>query len=322
MREEITLTYHGREFAVPNSWEKLTPEQYLHLVRDIMAMSQGQLSAGEVRLRLLCDIMGWNPARIHNEDAIANLLAISERMTFMFTISYPDNNAALDGLSRKDRELCRRTDPFRLPKPLSDRLRNLDYRYTVDLCFCCQQLPTVAINGKPYYGYRVNKDFDQLTVSLTALQYLEARELIRTEQKSMPLMAAILYCPGDYDTEKAHALANEFAKLPTETLQAISWNFQALNNFLFTMTSFSLLTKFKEKQQSPITTDASDALYDLSADGLGNNREVERMNVLTYLRILRKKTIDTVRQMRGMKMDTPTISTETGLPLEIINDII
>ena len=135
-------------------------------------------------------------------------------------------------------------------------------------------------------------------------------------------MAAILYCPGIYDSERAHAISKEFANLPAETLTAISWNFQALNNFLFTRTDFSLLTKFKEKTPTAITTDASDALYDLSADGLGNNQEIEQMNVLTYLRILRKKTIDAVRQMRGMKMDTPSISLETGLPIEVINDMI
>lgn len=320
--KDIELIYHGQPFTIANRWDGLTPEQYVHLVRDIMLMAAGQLSPGEVRIRLLCDMMGWDVAKIRNEDAIANILAISERLTFLFTISYPDNNAALDGLSPQDRELCRRVDPYRLPKQLSRRLSKLDYRYTVDLCFCHQQLPTVIIDGKTFYAYRIDTGFQQLTVSLTALQYLEARELINAGEKSLPMMAAILYHPGDYDTESAHSLATEFAKLPKDTLQAISWNFQALNNFLFTKTSFSLLAKFKEKKPSPIATDAGDALYDLSSDGLGNSREVERMNVLTYLRILRKKTIDTVRQMRGMKMDTPTISTETGLPIEIINDII
>ena len=321
MKNKIELIYHGEQFSVPNNWDDLTQEQYLHLVRDMMLMSEGKLSPGEVRIRLLCDIMHWEVGKIRNEDAIANLVALSERLTFLFTISYPDNNAALDGLSREEKALRRRVDPYQLPKPLAEKLSKLDYRYTVDLSFFKQQLPSVVIGGKVYHGYRADKSFNQLTLSLTALQYLEARELINNA-RALPLMAAILYCPGEYDTETAHTLGSEFVKLPNATLQAISWNFQAVNNFLFTMTSFSLLTKFKEKKPSLITTDASDALYDLSADGLGNNREVERMNVLTYLRILRKKTIDTVRQMRGMKMDTPTISIETGLPLAIINDII
>lgn len=321
MKEKINLIYHDVPFSVPNNWDDLTPEQYLHLVSDMMLMSEGKLSPGEVRIRLLCDIMHWDTGKIRNEEAIANLVALSERLTFLFTMSYPDNNAALDGLSKEEKDLCRRVDPYRLPKPLRERLCGLDYRYTVDLSFFKQQLPCLVIDGKVYHGYRADKSFNQLTLSLTALQYLEARELINADT-ALPLMAAILYCPGEYDTEKAHTLGREFGKLPKGTLQAISWNFQAVNNFLFTRTSFSLLTKFKEKKPSPITTDASDALYDLSADGLGNNREVERMNVLTYLRILRKKTIDTVRQMRGMKMDTPTISIETGLPLDIINDII
>ena len=82
------------------------------------------------------------------------------------------------------------------------------------------------------------------------------------------------------------------------------------------------MTKFVEKPAHPITTDAADALYDLSADGLGDATAVEQLNVLTYLRILRKKTIESVRTLHGMEYDVTKISTETGLPVNIINEII
>ena len=282
---DIQLISKGKTFSLPNRWESLTQKQYQRLVKDLMRMAAGELSPGEVRVRLLCNLMGWRLSKIKDEESMATVIGLSQRLTFLF-------NEDQEG------------------------------RFLVNLCFCAQLIPNVVLDGNTYEGYHVCTDFKQLTCSLTALQYLEARALISQGNDSLPFLAAILYCPGIYDSERAHAMAKDFAKLPMETLVAISWNFQALNTFLFTRTEFSLLTKFKEKAKTAITTDASDALYDLSADGLGNNEEIERMNVLTYLRILRKKTIDAVRQMRALKMDTPTISIETGLPIEVINDMI
>ena len=162
-----------------------------------------------------------------------------------------------------------------------------------------------------------------LTCSLTALQYIEAQELISHGSESLPLMAAILYYPEkQYNSQRAHALAHEFATLPPELLTAISFNFQAFHNYLFNKTSFSLLSKFKDKPAHPITTDASDALYDLSKDGLGDARQIERMNVITYFKVLRKKTIDAVRDMRGFGWDKLKISNEVGLPINIIDKIL
>lgn len=99
-------------------------------------------------------------------------------------------------------------------------------------------------------------------------------------------------------------------------------NFTAVNNFLFSKTEFSLLTKFIPKEGSSITTDATDALYDLSKDGLGNARQVEQLNVLTYLRILRKKTIEGVKSLKATGMELAKIADEVGLSLEIVKKII
>lgn len=64
------------------------------------------------------------------------------------------------------------------------------------------------------------------------------------------------------------------------------------------------------------------ALYDLSKDGLGNARQVEQLNVLTYLRILRKKTIEGVKSLKATGMELAKIADEVGLPLEIVKKII
>ena len=323
MKKDISLIYKGKIHFIPNHWDAMNDRQFIRLVGDFLRMAAGEISAGEVRINWLCDIMGWSKRKFHSEEQIANLVAISEQLTFMFQINYPDNNSVLDGVDEDTYKLCRRIDPYRLNIPLARVLRRLDYQYVIDLCFCAQLIPSVQIDGHSFPGYRIETSFGTLTCSLTALQYVEAQGLIERGEESLPLLAAILYYPEkEYNSERAHELANDFAKLPLETLTAISFNFQAFNNYLFSKTSFSLLSKFAHKPKQPITTDASDALYDLSKEGLGNAKQIEQMNVLTYLKVLRKKTIDAVKDMKGFGWDKLKISEEVGLPSSVIDKIL
>ena len=46
------------------------------------------------------------------------------------------------------------------------------------------------------------------------------------------------------------------------------------------------------------------------------------MNVLTYFKILRKKTIDAVKEMKSIGWNKLKISNEVGLPVSVIDDIL
>ena len=286
MKKSISVRANGKEYEIPNSWELLTSEQFLKLVELLSLMENGQYSPGAIKCLFLCHLMKWDLGKKkRDEKALENFMAIADQLTFIF--------------------------------------KEADGKIVLDLCFCRQQLPILFIDQKAYYGYGINTDFQSLTCSLTALQYIEARQLLDMGEASLPLLAAVLYCKGEYSSEKAQKLAQQFRKLPANTLMAIALNFTAVNNFLFSKTEFSLLTQFKAEPGScSITTDATDALYDLSKDGLGNARQVEQMNVLTYLRILRKKTIDGVKSLKASGMDVAKITTEVGLPIDIINKIV
>lgn len=322
MEKYIDIRVNGKDCQVPNSWEVLTTAHYLKLVNYLSRMEHGDLSPAEVRIYFLCDLLGVDVHRLKNEQALENIVALSEQLTFIFRIVYPDDNAALKDLSSEEYRMCQRIDPSRLSYPYAKDLMKLDYKYTVDLCFCRQMMPVVFVDKKPYSGYEVNLEFNTLTCSLKALQYIEARQLLDLGEESLPLLAAILYYPGEYSSEGAQKLARDFRRLPKSQLNAIALNFLAVNNFIFTRTPFSLLTKFVADKSKPITIDASDALYDLSKDGLGNVLQVERMNVITYLRILRKKTIEGVKGLKASGMDVVKISNEVGLPLSIVKQII
>ena len=325
--EDIRLMYKRKEVVVPNSWERLLPGAFLKFVELWEKVESGELSVGEMRIRLLCAIMGWDVRKMKGEDTVENLLVLSEQLTFPFKIVYPDDDAALKELGNQDYALAKRTDPFRLQHiPTLAHLKDLDYKYQLDLCYFAQLVPEVVIRTSDkttalFRGYRAVMADGIIACSLTALQYIEARQLL-DRPESWPLMAAILYYPGTYDSEGAQRNVGLLKDLDPLTLKAIAMNFMALNTFLYTKTEFSLLSKFEPGKAKAITTDMSDALYDLCNDGLGNADEVERLNLMTYLKVLRKKTIDGVRQLHGTGMDLAKIANETGLPIEIIMKIV
>ena len=141
-------------------------------------MAAGKLSAGEVRINWLCDMMGWDKHKFLLRGADCQSCGYLRATHVYVPINYPDNNAVLDGVDDETYQLCRRIDPYRLHIPLARVLRRLDYQYVVDLCFCAQLIPAVRIGEHRYQGYKIETGYGMLTCSLTALQYVEAQELI------------------------------------------------------------------------------------------------------------------------------------------------
>ena len=188
--------------------------------------------------------------------------------------------------------------------------------------FLKQMLPKLYVSNRRYDAYSINTSYDILTCSLTALQFIEAQELLKGKGDKLPLLAAILYCKAPYNSEKAHTLADKFASLPNNVLLAIALNFQAFVGYLFHKTHFSILIQGHEKPKSEITIGMSDMLYNLSSDGLGNVENIEQMGVVKYLSIMRKKLIESVRAMHASKVDLTEIVSKTGLDYKTINKIL
>lgn len=193
----------------------------------------------------------------------------------------------------------------------------------INSCFLAQLVPELSVNGRVYKAYNIQTSFETLTCSLSAIQFIEAYELIGYPADKLPVMAAILYCPGTYTSEAAHRLAESFASLDPVLLQAVCLNFQAFANYLFTRTPFSLLYMRKPKEHKPaISIGMAESLYNLSADGLGNVDVIEQMPVLKYLTILRKKLIESITAMYEAGIDLVEISDKTGLSIQTIKQIV
>lgn len=324
LKPTISFTANGDVYHIPNSWEQLSPSLFQGIMTDLHLMACGELPIAMVRINHVCRVMGWKPNKIREPEAHENLAWLASQITFPILIEYPDNDAALATFSSEERQRYKRFDPSHLPNtPLARYLSRLPYRYVVDSCFCAQLLPTIEIDGKQFHGYKVNTSYGHLTTSLTALQFIEARALLDATPDTLPLLAAILYCPSTYNSQRAQDLAQDFARLSEVTLQAIAFNFRSLTNYLFTRTPFSLLTASTDHSHpSPIATGALESLYALSSDGLGDIHTIEQINLIQYLTILRKKLIDTVRSLHATKMELSDIANETSLPLHIIRQIL
>ena len=197
MKDCLELTCRDTRLSIPNAWEQLSEGLFVRLTAHLAEMQAGQLSPGEVGVRFVCDALGCDWRRLRNEDAIANLVCIAERLTFIFRIEYPDNNAILAHLPKAERHLCLHTDPFRLQLPIARKLRTMNYRYALDLCFCAQLIPKVTVQGHEHAGYTVNTAYGSLTCSLTALQYIE-------RAPCWPPMATHCRCWPPSSTSPAH----------------------------------------------------------------------------------------------------------------------
>lgn len=193
----------------------------------------------------------------------------------------------------------------------------------INNCFLAQLVPFLILNKHVYPAYKIQTSCGTLTCTLTAMQFIEAYELIGCPAGKLPLMAAILYYPGQYTSEGAHALSATFANIDSVTLQAIALNFQALVNYLFSCTPFSILHISGKKDHKPqISIGMTESLYNLSADGLGNVEVIEQMPVIKYLTILRKKLIESVTTMHTSGIDLVEISEKSGLLIKTIKQII
>lgn len=320
------MMYDAMKFPqIPDRWEALTPGQFNFLFSLLVQLADGRISPALLRIRFVCFVAG---VVYENSDAdtMDAVLDASYRLTFPLSVVYPDNNAALIDLPEDLRRLARKIPPERLPpSSYAKYLRRLDYRFVIDDCFCAQLIPSVCVNGRTFHAYAVNTAFGNLSCNLAALQYIEANLLLHNDNNgnnALPLLASILYQPLPYDSFEAHRMANDFASLPEETLLAVAFNFRAFTNFLFSKTPFALLAQAKNEKVSPIANGPVEALYGLSADGLGDINTVCRINIIQFLTILRKKTIEFVKSLDVAGKQPSEIEMLTGLDLFTVKQIL
>ncbi len=326
----IDIEIKGKPYSIPNSWDALSPDQFIYLSGLLQQYAAGKLSMSDVRLRFVIYVldidMSYIPKR-HRDTISQNLYILLSKVTFIFSLKYPDS--VWNNISPDIRRIAIKTEPADLPdSPEARILRRTDYKYVVDGCFAAQLIPFITVGKKTYAGYTINTLCGQLSCSLTARQYTDASEClsgINTNNGLLPLLAATLYQPAGYLSGWAHDNATCFSNLPVATLESIALCFQAFVLFLFTKTHFSILwQKGSENisQKTKLSVGLKDGIYTLSEDGYGDINTVGDMPLIEYLEILRKKKIDAVRTMHSADVKITEIAEKTGLSIDTINSII
>lgn len=310
----------SKTYDIPNSWYEIDLLSFPSLFEDLCLLASGGLSLGQVRTRYLIRTFELEGNQL-SDDQLATLVAFSEEIDFFFDLVYPDG--VIDGMPDEVKKVAQKVFPEKMSPSIHRRvlLRKVP-RIVLNNKFCRQLLPELKIGSQTLSGYSINYKYGVLTSNLTAIQFVEAQALVGHEDK-LPLLAAMLYAPAceKFDISIAHQRATDLEQLPATTLAAINFIFGAFVQFVFSSNQYHLLVE-GEQTASPISKGALESLYDLSADGLGNVQEVEQMNVIQYLSILRKKTIDAVKALAAADMDRVDISKETGLPIATINHIL
>ena len=321
--KEVTLITADGHLGVPDCWESMTPDTFIAVTGALMAFSEGRLSPMEVKAEYVRRALAECGHPVRTQDDLCDVVALAEKLTFPFRIRYEDEQL-LSSLPAAERERMHSTDPHRLDTPLARAIaRKGTYGYVLNACFCAQLVPTVTVDSETYRGYDVCRAFDMLTTSMTAMQYIDARSL-SDRPEALPLLAAVLYCPGRYDPEKVHRLSHTMARLDPVTLAAIQLNFIAFDSYLLTRTHFSILQDGGgSKRPAPlIATGPVEALYSLASSGYGNLDEVEQMNVIKYLTLMRKQLIESVHTMAASGMKVTDIADKSGLTFATINKIL
>ena len=325
--ETIDFEIKKKKYLLPNAWTKLSQAQFVHLSGLLRLHVAGLASVGDVRLGYVTHFLGIDITKVSAGKAAlvaTNLYTLLQNVDFIFNIKYsPD---VWNNLSPETRRLAIKTEPSDLPDTPEVRyLRTCDYKFVIDAVFAAQLIPQIAVGRKKYKGYEINTRCGELSCSLTARQYIDASERLSRVIDNpglLPLLAAILYCPGRYDSDWAHRHAADFAALSPETLEAIALNFQSFVIFLFEKTHYTILRQKNAAPSKGLYVGMSEGLYNLSTDGYGNLEEVGRLSVIEYLDILRKKLIESVRTMHASDMKTTEIASKTGLDMNTINKIL
>ena len=317
----IEVTIKNVEHKIPNSWDALNDKQFTYLMGLINQVSEGKLSVGVSKVKYVAYVLGIELNRKTGEDLLATLTVIAEKVTFIYKIVYEGD--VMKNLPDDVYKLAQQMPPERLPDSVYKKiLLQKEYKYVVSDCFCHNPLPELTIDNKVYQGYHINTGYAAITCDLTAIQFVEAQYLL-ADPDQWPLLASVLYREAgrEYDSNYAHHQARIFEQLPPATLQGIVIVFQAFCNYLFTKTNYKILTQGREVKKA-ISLGGLEALYGLTNDGLGDINTVQKMDVIQYLTILRKKTIEAVQSLHAAKMEKVDISSETGLPLDVINQIV
>lgn len=322
----ISFSLGKHTYKIPNAWDELTQRQYLLLVPLLDKMTSGALSLCQVRVKWLLAIMHLERIRIRPDQADVftdNLYTLSRQITFFWYVDYGE--AAID-LAPDVRKLVRKlpAEDVVSTNPELRYLQRIDYSIRLDAVWAKNLIPAIDAGCREYSGWDARIEAEMLTTTMTTRQFTQGYDLLLSigngyARSSMLLLTALLYGIDAHGED-----SGDLELLDDDLLQAIVLNFQAFVSFIFTKTHFSVLWNrdLPAKPNRKVSMSMSEGVYALCNKGYGNYDQVENMPLMTYLSILRADLISSVRSMHDTGSAPEKIAEQTGMPYDLIIQMI
>lgn len=332
----IDITFNKRTYQLPNSWDDLTPEQFIYLSSLIAAFNAKAIDLVGVRALLACHLLGLSDRFVHhhsrNERFNENIYRIGNELRFFFKYEY-QNTKSFNRIPKAVRDILVRTHPDELGDSTHVRwARKATKRLVHDFVFAKQQIPVIRKRRTKLTGYEFALDGNLLNTNLTARQFADALALYNeyikgtgSSEKLLNKLVAVLYC-NPYSPAEAAKIESTVAALPSATRQAVAFNFMAVQTFLFTRTKYAVLFNVKRAEgNAPKKKDTlgfGGSIITMTRKGYGSLKEMDNTNLLDFFEAMYSDLCSTIEQLKEAGMDLPDIASKTGLTVKTINEIL
>lgn len=302
----------------PARWEELSPEQWLGIVDAMLEFGARRCDFNSFQIKLTEAIVGKLPKNPGNEVLCENIFRLTECFSWPYVYSYKDERYGR--LSDRTKELLRHRLPFQLDQgdPEIRIASSFETRVDFDLCFPAQLLPHLP-SDPALTGYGFSCRGPLATTDMTARQYVAAMGLLETlapdaeyADEILSSLLCVLYSGKDIDMEHYPA-----GRIPFTEKMAVMYNFRAVNEWISRIPKYGLLfnrSSTGSGRTSPLGMEAS--LYTLSEKGYGDINVAGNMNLLTYLDVLLKQTVDSIFSLHSCGMKPQEIASELGLSVD------
>lgn len=285
----VVKTYKGKTFTIPNSWEELTPAQYVGVTQLLMRLLSKELNLYDFRFALLKALTGlYATGRKYSGQEVerihSNIIFLSEKITFAL---------------RRDGDW-----------------------YCPNLYFRRNPLPQLRVGRKVFTGARFTIG-SVVDTSLTARQFCDAYDIFAGYAKApsddlLNILCAILY--GDfapYTVAAACQLAKQyFAKLPLPQKHAVLMWFTGIAQWLVAHPVYCVLFAGRSAaggEGQRISLGMSESIMQLSAAGFGSVDSVGALPVTDFFDLMVKDLKQQLSEAIAKGVKKENLIRQTGL---------
>lgn len=333
----IKLINKKKTVAIPNSWDELTPDQFMGVLRLCNEVMTGAIDMLDFRLKLFKFLTNYKPGLFtmpkHREQIESNIFNLAMMLKFPLHPVY-ENPELLEVFTTDLREALQTSFPFDIYEP--DHLQqlemlgdNLKWSPMLNLDFGRNLLPTIEVDGIVLHGPQFDTVADSFDTDLRTGEYIDAMDwsmLYESTKNEAHLnkFIATLYRPSReiYNPSEVTAIAEKLNKLSPETKSAIMLMFgffakQIASHHLYSL--FFTGEKTDENNSNPIGLNAT--VFAISSDGLGSRDEILNWPLPVFYNSMYYRLSKAVEAMRKSGLDDAKINRETGISFETLEKL-